>query len=91
MKPSLTSSVCNPCKFTQTPRETSFTNSTYQPLATIYEAGKKVWMADYFDEDEDGGNLAYNGRVMEILSEHTCEVRIITLLLCVELIDLGLA
>lgn len=42
-------------------------------LSTIYEAGKKVWMADYFEEDEDGGNLAYDGRVMEMLSEHTCE------------------
>lgn len=46
-------------------------------LDIIYEAGKKVWMGDYFDEDEDGGNLAYEGRVMEILSEHTCEVRCI--------------
>ena len=43
-------------------------------LATIYEAGKKVWMAEYFEEDEDGGNLAHAGRVMEMLSEHTCEV-----------------
>ncbi|KAF2640015.1 D-xylulose 5-phosphate/D-fructose 6-phosphate phosphoketolase [Massarina eburnea CBS 473.64] len=42
-------------------------------LSAIYEAGKKVWMGDYLEEDEDGGNLAYNGRVMEILSEHTCE------------------
>jgi xylulose-5-phosphate/fructose-6-phosphate phosphoketolase len=44
-------------------------------LTKIYEAGKKVWMGEYFDEDEDGGNLAYEGRVMEILSEHTVEVR----------------
>ena len=43
-------------------------------LDKIYEAGKKVWMADYFEEDEDGGNLAFNGRVMEMLSEHTVEV-----------------
>ncbi|EAW12437.1 phosphoketolase family protein [Aspergillus clavatus NRRL 1] len=42
-------------------------------LGEIYEAGKKVWLADYFKEDEDGGNLAMQGRVMEILSEHTCE------------------
>ncbi|KAF9696554.1 hypothetical protein EKO04_005494 [Ascochyta lentis] len=42
-------------------------------LDKIYEAGKKVWLADYFDEDEDGGNLAFNGRVMEMLSEHTVE------------------
>ncbi|KAH8432717.1 uncharacterized protein LDX57_010344 [Aspergillus melleus] len=42
-------------------------------LAKVYEAGKKVWMAEYFDEDTDGGNLAFAGRVMEMLSEHTCE------------------
>jgi xylulose-5-phosphate/fructose-6-phosphate phosphoketolase len=42
-------------------------------LGAIYEAGKKVWMADHFEEDNDGGNLAYAGRVMEILSEHTVE------------------
>jgi len=42
-------------------------------LSKIYESGKKVWMGEYFEEDEDGGNLAYEGRVMEILSEHTVE------------------
>jgi xylulose-5-phosphate/fructose-6-phosphate phosphoketolase len=42
-------------------------------LAAIYKAGKKVWMADHFEEDKDGGNLAFEGRVMEILSEHTVE------------------
>jgi xylulose-5-phosphate/fructose-6-phosphate phosphoketolase len=43
-------------------------------LSTIYEAGKKVWLGDHFEEDEDGGNLAFEGRVMEMLSEHTVEV-----------------
>ncbi|PYI34522.1 phosphoketolase [Aspergillus indologenus CBS 114.80] len=42
-------------------------------LAEIYTAGKKVWLAEYFEEDTDGGNLAMQGRVMEMLSEHTCE------------------
>lgn len=42
-------------------------------LGEIYKAGKKVWMGEYFEEDEDGGNLSFAGRVMEILSEHTCE------------------
>jgi xylulose-5-phosphate/fructose-6-phosphate phosphoketolase len=42
-------------------------------LATVYEAGKKVWMGEYFEEDDNGGNLAMAGRVMEMLSEHTCE------------------
>jgi xylulose-5-phosphate/fructose-6-phosphate phosphoketolase len=43
-------------------------------LGVIYEAGKKVWMGEYFEEDSDGGNLAPAGRVMEMLSEHTVEV-----------------
>lgn len=42
-------------------------------LAKVYEAGKKVWMGEYFPEDADGGNLTPAGRVMEMLSEHTCE------------------
>ena len=42
-------------------------------LEAIYEVAKKVWMAEYFPEDSDGGELAPNGRVMEILSEHTVE------------------
>jgi len=42
-------------------------------LGSIYGAGKKVWMGEYFEEDDDGGNLAFEGRVMEMLSEHTCE------------------
>jgi xylulose-5-phosphate/fructose-6-phosphate phosphoketolase len=42
-------------------------------LGEIYKAGKKVWMGEYFEEDKDGGNLALEGRVMEMLSEHTCE------------------
>ncbi|KAH7125027.1 XFP N-terminal domain-containing protein [Dactylonectria estremocensis] len=42
-------------------------------LGGVYTAGKKVWMGEYFEEDENGGNLAKAGRVMEMLSEHTCE------------------
>ena len=42
-------------------------------LTAIYEASKKVWLGDYFPEDADGGELAIDGRVMEILSEHTLE------------------
>lgn len=42
-------------------------------LGGVYKAGKKVWMGEYFEEDANGGNLAMEGRVMEMLSEHTCE------------------
>ncbi len=42
-------------------------------LDAIYEVSKKLWLADYLPEDEDGGELAPNGRVLEMLSEHTLE------------------
>ena len=40
-------------------------------LQSIYEASKKTWMAEMLPEDADGGELARDGRVMEMLSEHT--------------------
>jgi xylulose-5-phosphate/fructose-6-phosphate phosphoketolase len=40
-------------------------------LQAIYGATKKTWMAEMRPEDDDGGELARDGRVMEILSEHT--------------------
>jgi len=40
-------------------------------LQAVYEASKKAWMAEFLPEDADGGELARDGRVMEILSEHT--------------------
>ena len=42
-------------------------------LNPIYDVSKKVWMADYLPEDEDGGELSPDGRVMEMLSEHTLQ------------------
>lgn len=42
-------------------------------LSAVYEATKKVWLADYFLEDQDGAELSTDGRVMEMLSEHTLE------------------
>jgi xylulose-5-phosphate/fructose-6-phosphate phosphoketolase len=42
-------------------------------LTAIYEATKKTWIAENFPEDADGGELAADGRVMEMLSEHTLE------------------
>jgi xylulose-5-phosphate/fructose-6-phosphate phosphoketolase len=40
-------------------------------LQSIYEVSKKTWMAEMLPEDADGGELARDGRVMELLSEHT--------------------
>ncbi len=40
-------------------------------LQALYEASKKTWMAQMLPEDADGGELARDGRVMEMLSEHT--------------------
>jgi xylulose-5-phosphate/fructose-6-phosphate phosphoketolase len=40
-------------------------------LQAVYEASKKVWMGDLLPEDADGGELSRDGRVMEMLSEHT--------------------
>jgi len=42
-------------------------------LDAIYEVSKKLWMADYLPEDADGGQLSTDGRVLEVLSEHTLE------------------
>lgn len=42
-------------------------------LHALYEVTKKTWLADYLPEDEDGGHLSPDGRVMEMLSEHTLE------------------
>jgi xylulose-5-phosphate/fructose-6-phosphate phosphoketolase len=42
-------------------------------LDAIYEVSKKLWLADYRPEDADGGELSTDGRVLEMLSEHTLE------------------
>jgi xylulose-5-phosphate/fructose-6-phosphate phosphoketolase len=42
-------------------------------LQVIYEASGKTWEAEMIPQDADGGDLARNGRVMEMLSEHTLE------------------
>lgn len=41
-------------------------------LGAIYEVTKKRWYADYLPEDAGGSELSSDGRVFEILSEHTC-------------------
>ncbi|NET29286.1 phosphoketolase [Okeania sp. SIO1I7] len=47
--------------------------NTSNRLSAIYEVSKKTWMAEFLPEDLDGGELARDGRVMEMLSEHTLE------------------
>jgi xylulose-5-phosphate/fructose-6-phosphate phosphoketolase len=42
-------------------------------LDAVYEVSKKTWLADILPEDSDGSELSADGRVMEMLSEHTLE------------------
>ena len=47
--------------------------NTSNKLDALYEVSKKFWIAEYFPDDADGGELATDGRVIEMLSEHTLE------------------
>ena len=47
--------------------------NTSNKLNAIYEVSKKTWLEAYLPEDFDGGELGPDGRVMEMLSEHTLE------------------
>jgi xylulose-5-phosphate/fructose-6-phosphate phosphoketolase len=47
--------------------------NTSNKLNAIYEVSKKLWLEEYFPEDADGTELAPDGRVIEMLSEHTLE------------------
>jgi len=47
--------------------------TTSNKLDAIYEVSKKLWLADTLPEDADGGQLSPDGRVLEMLSEHTPE------------------
>ncbi|MGA9190676.1 MAG: phosphoketolase family protein [Anaerolineales bacterium] len=42
-------------------------------LDAVYDATQKIWMEEIKPEDSDGGELSRDGRVMEMLSEHTLE------------------
>ncbi len=42
-------------------------------LEGIYQASKKIWLETYLPEDADGTEISLDGRVMEMLSEHTLE------------------
>ncbi|WP_035060557.1 phosphoketolase family protein [Andreprevotia chitinilytica] len=41
--------------------------------ADVFDESGKQWQADYLPEDKENDHLSQNGRVMEILSEHTCQ------------------
>jgi len=47
--------------------------NTSNKLDAIYQVSKKFWLEEFFPEDLDGGELSKDGRVMEMLSEHTME------------------
>jgi phosphoketolase len=47
--------------------------NTSNRLDAAYEASPKLWLAETFPEDADGGHLGPDGRVIEMLSEHTLE------------------
>ncbi|RQW81619.1 MAG: phosphoketolase family protein, partial [Methylococcus sp.] len=47
--------------------------NTSNKLNAIYEVSRKLWLEQYLPEDSDGGELAVDGRVVEMLSEHTLE------------------
>jgi len=47
--------------------------TTSNRLDAVYEASKKLWLAETLPEDQDGGELAPDGRVVEMLSETTLE------------------
>ncbi|MHB1699780.1 MAG: phosphoketolase family protein [Acidobacteriaceae bacterium] len=42
-------------------------------LQDVYDASPKTWLAEFKPEDADGTDIAPDGRVMEMLSEHTLE------------------
>ncbi|WP_242393627.1 phosphoketolase [Anaeromyxobacter oryzisoli] len=47
--------------------------TTSNRLDAVYEASRKLWLEQELPSDADGGHLAPDGRVLEMLSEHTLE------------------
>jgi xylulose-5-phosphate/fructose-6-phosphate phosphoketolase len=47
--------------------------NTSNKLDDLYAVTGKAWMAEIYPEDADGTHLARDGKVMEMLSEHTLE------------------
>ena len=48
-------------------------NRVQPPCKPFTTTTKKTWLAEFKPEDSDGGELSPDGRVMEMLSEHTLE------------------
>jgi hypothetical protein len=42
--------------------------NTSNKLDAVYEVSKKLWLADYKPDDDEGGRLSPDGRVLEMLS-----------------------
>ena len=47
--------------------------TTSNKLDAVYEVTRKLWLEASLPEDADGGRLAPDGRVVEMLSEHTLQ------------------
>ncbi|MGH9870213.1 MAG: phosphoketolase family protein [Candidatus Polarisedimenticolia bacterium] len=47
--------------------------TTSNKLDALYEVTGKLWLAERLPQDDDGGRLSPDGRVIEMLSEHTLE------------------
>jgi xylulose-5-phosphate/fructose-6-phosphate phosphoketolase len=47
--------------------------NTSNRLDAVYEVSRKLWLGETLPEDADGGHLAPDGRVVEMLSETTLE------------------
>ena len=47
--------------------------TTSNRLDDVFDVTERRWNADLEPTDQEGGNLSSTGRVMEILSEHTCQ------------------
>ena len=59
----------NPTNF----RVVSPDENSSNKLDALYEVSKKLWLAERLPGDDDGGELAPDGRVLEMLSEHTVQ------------------
>jgi xylulose-5-phosphate/fructose-6-phosphate phosphoketolase len=53
-------------------RLTSPDEATSNRLGAVLDVTARTWMAEVLPQDGDHGDLSPDGRVMEILSEHTC-------------------